>query len=127
MDAAGAYHNEIPDLESINDGRYENIFKMYTKDDKYIYNILHQVTLDISTADPQTFDQVTIKFDMPWTAISYRVYNTTELWWLIYIVNKNAIKTPLELVPGGTKLNVVRPLYLRDIVDEINRELKPRI
>lgn len=127
MDAQGAYHNEISELESINDARYENIFKMYIKDDKYIYNILRQVNIDMSTADPQTFDQTVIKFDMSWTAISYRVYSTTELWWLIYLSNKHTINTPLDLVPGGTKLNIIKPLYLRDIVDEITQSLRPRV
>ena len=127
MDAQGAYHNEISELESINDARYENIFKLYIKEGKYIYNILRQVNIDMSTADPQTYDQTIIKFDMPWTAISFRVYSTTELWWLLYLSNKNTIKTPLELVPGGTKLNIIKPQYLRDIVDEITQELKPRV
>lgn len=127
MDATGAFHNQIDELEAIDDSRYENIFRMYNKDEKYFYNILRKVNIDIENADPQTYDIRKIKFDMPWTVISYRAYSTTDLWWVIYLANQSKFKSPLELVPGGTSINIIKPLYLRDIVDEINQELTPKV
>lgn len=127
MDATGAFNNQIEELESLNDSKYENIFRVFSKQDKYFYNILRSVNIDITTADPQTYEQKTINFDMPWPVISYRTYATTDLWWMIYIVNRDKFKSPLTLVPGGTTLNIIKPLYLRDIVDEIVQTLDPKI
>jgi len=127
MDATGAFHNQIEELEAIADSRYENIFRMFSRDEKYFYNILRRVNIDIDNADPQTFNIRKIKYDMPWTVISYRAYGTTDLWWMVYFANQDKFKSPLELVPGGTELNIIKPVHLRDIVDEINQELTPKV
>ena len=43
----GKYQNEVPSLSSVDFGRYENIFKVYTEptDGKqfYFYNILNKI------------------------------------------------------------------------------------
>ena len=40
MSSIGQYQNQVPELEQLADGRYENIFKLFIKNNKYIYNII---------------------------------------------------------------------------------------
>lgn len=127
MDTLGSFQNDIEDLEQLGPGRYENIFRVYAKDQKYIYNILRRVDIDLNSADPATFVEVRLKTEAPWTNISYQIYGTVDLWWLIYICNKDIFKTPLHLVPGGTMLRVIKTDKLQAILNEISSDLKPRV
>tara|TARA_R110001592_G_scaffold276650_2_gene543760 strand:+ start:53 stop:436 length:384 start_codon:yes stop_codon:yes gene_type:complete len=127
MDAIGEFHNNIEELEAIDSGRYENIFRMFITKDKYFYNILRRVNIDINIADPNIYDTTTIQYETPWTTISYRAYGTTDLWWMIYITNKHQVRNPVDLVPGGTKLYIIKSTFLRTILDEIDQELTPKV
>ena len=71
--------------------RYENIFNMYQfktdKGDTYaFYNILSKVTIP-SDLDESVFSYVAIESEIPLTTLSYNIYKTQYLWWLIMIVN----------------------------------------
>lgn len=127
MDAAGAYQNEIDELENISDTRYENIFRMFYKQEKYFYNILKRVNIDLSTADPTSFTTIKLRGEVAWTVLADKVYGTTDLWWLIYLVNRNKTPNPVQIIPGGTELLVIRPLYVRDILNEIGSDLNPSV
>jgi hypothetical protein len=127
MDSLGLFQNDIDDLEQLGPGRYENIFRVYSKGEKYIYNLLRRVDIDLSTADPATFLELPLKTEAPWTNISYQLYGTIDLWWLVYICNKDIIRDPLQLIPGGTKLRVIKTEKLQTILNEISSDLKPRV
>lgn len=127
MDSLGLFQNDINDLEQLGPARYENIFRVYSKGEKYIYNLLRRVDIDLSTADPATFLELPLKTEAPWTNISYQLYGTIDLWWLIYICNKDIIRDPLQLIPGGTKLRVIKTEKLQTILNEISSDLKPRV
>lgn len=127
MDATGDFQNNIDDLDNLTSGRYENIFRLFMKDDKYYYNILRRVNINLSDAASETYTVSKLRFETPWTTISYRAYGTTDLWWLIYLSNKDVVSNPVDLVPGGTTLKIIKHLYLRSVIDEIESELKPTV
>ena len=127
MDATGDFQNNIDDLDNLPSGRYENIFRLFMKDDKYYYNILRRVNINLSDAASETYTVSKLRFETPWTTISYRAYGTTDLWWLIYLSNKDVVSNPVDLVPGGTTLKIIKHLYLRSVIDEIESELKPTV
>lgn len=127
MDAEGIFQNSIDELDNLDSGRFENIFRVFLKSEKYFYNILRTINIDLSDADPNTYSVSSLKVESSWTNISYRTYGTTDLWWVIYITNKDKFNNPVQLVPGGTELRIVKTTFLRSIVDEINQELKPKI
>jgi hypothetical protein len=127
MDATGEFQNNLEDLENLSSSRYENIFRVFMKDEKYYYNILKRVNIDLSTAASETFTVTKIRFEAPWTNISYQAYGTTDLWWLVYLSNKEQFSNPVDLVPGGTTLKFIKHMYLRSVIDEIETELKPTV
>ena len=125
MDATGDFQNNIDELDNLAPSRYENIFRMFMKDSKYYFNILRRVNINLNDAASETYTVTKVRFETPWTTISYRAYGTTDLWWLIYLENKESFNNPVDLVPGGTTLKIIKHLYLRSVIDEIESELKP--
>tara|TARA_R110002110_G_scaffold327110_1_gene538899 strand:- start:13 stop:390 length:378 start_codon:yes stop_codon:yes gene_type:complete len=121
-DAIGAFQNDIDDLVDLEDIRYENIFKIYTKDKKYFYNILRKISIS-ADANDMAYDTVKIQTDITWILLSYRVYKSIHLWWLIAIANN--VFNPMEHIPGGTTLRIIKPTYVRLMLEEINDELSP--
>jgi hypothetical protein len=93
--------NEIEDLPKLDTTRYENIFNVYREDNGvYFYNLLNSVVIDPDLL-PTSF---TLHYPVPgesYTGISYKYYNTIELWWLICAANNidNPTKAPRDYSP----------------------------
>jgi hypothetical protein len=105
--------------------RYENIFNMYTttnsNGDVYaFYNILSRVSIP-SDLDDSVFDYHVLVSEMPLTTISYSIYKTQHLWWLILIVNN--IKNPVRLISSGSKIRIIKPEYLDMVLNSIKQKI----
>ena len=119
----GDFQNNIRDLEELEVYRYENIFKVYQTGSKnfYFYNIMKKITLpqDINN---QYFFTYVLQKNIPFTALSYQAYGTTQLWWLICIVND--IKYPQDPKLVGTTLKIIKKDYVKSILDSIKSQLQ---
>jgi len=114
----GAYQNNIPSLQSLGESRYENIFKLYkTDDNQYYYNIIKAISLGNYEVDDTKVQLLQVKKRAPWTTISFNVYKSIELWWLICIVNK--IRNPVLIPAQGTYIKIVKPEYVKQVLDDI--------
>jgi hypothetical protein len=105
--------------------KYENIFNMYelTNDnnDSYVfYNILSKIEIP-DNLDEQIFDYYKIDSEMPLTTISYNIYQTQHLWWLIMAINK--IRNPVKLLERGSIIKIINVDYLDIILDSIKQKL----
>jgi hypothetical protein len=117
----GNYQNNIPELQSLNNYRYENIFKMYKDDqNKFFYNITKKITLP-TNLDPSQFFYFTINKQMPWTMVSFNLYQTIELWWLICIVNN--IRNPVEQPKAGTVIKALKPDLVVSLIEDIKAQI----
>ena len=118
----GQYQNEIKGLSNLPEFRYENIFKMFKVNNKHhFFNIIKSVSLP-DNLDPETYTIEIIQSKTPWTILSHKFYNTMDLWWLICLANN--IDNPVLFPEQGTSLRIIKPDYVRVIVDEIKRSLK---
>ena len=119
---SGQYQNQITDLPNLNDLRFENIFKMYkTELNHYYYNLLTSISLPVEL-DPDSYYVITFNRKSPWTIISYNVYGTTDLWWLICLVNQ--ITNLIKINNNLTTLKIIKPEYVRSIITEIQNQLQ---
>lgn len=105
--------------------RYENIFNVYSLentngDTYYFYNLTNKVTIP-NDLDDSVFDYIKIEAKMPLTDISYRVYKTQYLWWLILTVNK--IRNPVKFIQSGSILKVIKPEYLNSVFESIKNKV----
>ena len=118
----GAYQNQISNLPPLDDLRYENIFKVYqTAENHYYYNILNTISFP-ADIDKNSYYTLKVNQNMPWTTISYNAYGTIELWWLICIVNQ--IRNPLVMPLTNRVLKIVKPEFVRSIINEIHLSLQ---
>jgi hypothetical protein len=113
--------NDIIDLPQLESFRYENLFNVYQNDkDQYFYNILSKVNFP-SNMDSAYFDTYVVpNSNMPYTLISYKLYGTTLLWWLICSVNN--ITNPVFFIQAGTKIKVLKPELVSAIIQSINND-----
>lgn len=113
---AGDYQNNLEELPKLNEFRYENLFKVYKQDQYYYYNIINSINFE-EDIDEEFFYEWECDKRLAWTQISYIHYNTIFLWWLICSVNR--ILNPIPLVENGKKLKIIKPEYVRTILDRI--------
>lgn len=105
--------------------RYENIFNLYelenSEGNKYVfYNILNKVSFPDGLSEA-LFDYYKIEDKIPLTALSYNIYNTQYLWWLIMAINE--IKNPVKCIEPGSVLKILKADYLDLIFDKIKEKI----
>jgi hypothetical protein len=105
--------------------RYENIFNMYefvnSNGNSYVfYNILTKISIP-DDLDNSVYEYYKIDSEMPLTTLSYKLYKTQHLWWLIMAMNK--IKNPIKLISGGSVLKVIKVDYLDIIFNLIKQKI----
>jgi len=120
--ADGAYQNSINQLPNLGIYRYENILKLYqTNDSQYFYNLIQSVFLP-DALDERALTYMVIREAQPWTTISFKAYQTIELWWLILLTNK--VYNPFETPKAGTTIKIIKPSYIPGILKDINSSLQ---
>jgi hypothetical protein len=123
MEKQGLYRNEITTLPVLKIGDYERIFKIYgeTLDDKefYYYNILSKI--DLSDVDSEFLEYYNVKSRLPMTTLSYNIYGDMNMWWLIYILNKNLFTGPPFWINGGVQVGYLKPEYLASLYYDVTK------
>jgi hypothetical protein len=115
----GKIRNNVAELEKINDNLYENIFRVnaITNGEKsfYFYNLLNKVIFP-DNLDSSLFSEAVVTTDTPWTTLSFKLYGTINLWWVLYLVNKPKY---IFLAKGGTIVKYIRPQSMGTILRSI--------
>jgi hypothetical protein len=123
MEKIGKYQDEITALPILKISDYERIFKIYSEklDDKefYYYNLLSKI--DISDLDSEFLDHYDVKSRSPMTIISYNIYGDMNMWWLIYIINKNLFDGPPFWIDGGVRIKYIKPENLALLYHDITK------
>lgn len=115
------YQNKINDLPKLNAENLENIFPVYAdQTGRYFYNLLQ--TVNIPTNLPQGFyDTYTTKYNDTWPLISYRHYQTPNLWWII--VAANNIHNPVKQPEPSTNIKIIKADLVRNMLIEIQNQV----
>jgi len=109
--------NSIYNLPRLNSTKYENIFNIYTDvDNKYYYNLLQTIAFPDNLPN-SFFIQYVVGNQDAWSLISYKMYNTIDLWWIILLAN--AITNPLEPLIPGTVLKIPNAAIVQDVLAQI--------
>lgn len=117
------FNNEIGDLPKLDEYSYENIFKVYREENHYVYNLLSKINIP-ADIDESIVNLIRIDGPISWTNLSYKYYGTIKLWWLICIVN--GIKNPVYLPKTGAVFKIIKPAYVRTVLDEIKKDVSKR-
>lgn len=119
--STGQYQNEINVLPRLQSTRYENIFKIYTDPDGlYYYNLNRSIQFP-NNLDPSLFNVIRYDTTTQWPILSYKLYQTIYLWWLITEVN--SIRNPFITPAVGGTLRYIKPEYVQYILGQIKDQL----
>jgi len=112
------YQNQIQGLPSLEDVRYENIFKVAKTDKFFFYNIIKKISIpeDIQS---DIYYEIRINSNKPWTTLANEIYGTQDLWWLICLVNQ--IYNPINNPALGEVYKIIKPDYVSPILVEIKK------
>ena len=116
----GSKQNEIDELASLSKDMYENIFKVNLIDTKgndlYFYNLLNKVVFPENISD-EIIDTITLQGDLPWTTLSYKLYNTINLWWTVYLLNKPDY---IFKAKAATEYKYIKPGAMKAVLQQIS-------
>ena len=116
----GALQNQVDELNSLNSNLYENIFNVNLIDgdgsNLYFYNILNKVVFPDDISD-EYITEIVINIDKPWTTLSYEIYGTIQLWWVIVLLNSPEY---IFKAKASTSYKVIRPEYISAILKQIS-------
>lgn len=124
MNPIGLSQNLVSALPSLSRTRYENIFKVFKilkdKDNSYyFYNINNKVMIPVNL-DDNVYSTIAISRNTAWTTLSYRLYGTIDLWWLIFLINK---PKDIFLARSGETYKYIKIDYLDDILSDIEQQI----
>lgn len=96
---------------------YDNIFKVYEDEDTKLsfYNLYNTVL--INDIAPQYYDKHEFAIGDYWTKLANEYYGDIRLWWIICISNN--INNPLDLPEPGTKLKILKPEIVSEVITQI--------
>jgi hypothetical protein len=112
--------SDIPELATISSHSYERIFNVYTDDDFYAYNINKTIHFP-DDLDPSFIDHIRISGKLAWSHISFKVYGTIKLWWLLCLVNK--ILNPVILPRPGMIIKIIKPAAVKHVIGQIDEQI----
>jgi hypothetical protein len=115
----GKKNNQITDLRKLNSYYFENYLNVYQDNDYYFYNLADSINIEQIT-NPEYFYLYRVIGTKAWTHISYDVYNTINLWWLICLIN--GIDNPVQLPENGKLIKVLKNDYLKTVLTELKRK-----
>jgi hypothetical protein len=99
---------------SLNKNNYANIFSVVNRGAKSYFNLCRGLHFNnVDSIDSGMYQNYTVVENDSWTSISYRFYNTIELWWLICKFNN--VKNPFKELEAGTILKIPND-EIKDIV-----------
>lgn len=124
MNEFGNFQSDIAELPLIERERYENIFKVYEVEKTpnnyyYFYNILKKIEIP-KNLNRDIVSTMDLNVKLPWTTLSYKLYGTQYLWWLLFLLNKP--KNIFYAEPGLT-IEFIKPDYIVQVVNSIQAQI----
>lgn len=111
--------NQISELPRLDREKYENIFNVYqTNEGYYYYNLLQTISFPQNLPE-SVFAIYTIKYEDTWPYVSFKAYQTPNLWWLILLAN-NIQNPTLPLVPG-TDIKIPNSTVVEQVLKQIGK------
>jgi hypothetical protein len=111
----------IDEIPPVGGDYYENILNVYQTQDEsnyYYYNISKKIVVDINDVDETYIEYYYIDRPMPLTTMSFKLFGTMHLWWLIAAMNQlNAVEVP----PANIVVAVPKRAYLQNILNGLKK------
>lgn len=92
-------------VAELNKNSLANLFNVVCRGNKSYFNLCKGVSFsNLDKLSDESFSSYIVLESDSWPTISYKFYNTVELWWLICKFNN--IKDPFEFPEAGTVIKI---------------------
>ena len=99
---------------------FDNFFNVYLdKRNNYIYNLNKSMYFLIEDGATQEY---LLKHDMHWTLVSYKLYGTTHLAWLLMKINNIDAAHVFDKIKAGAIVKYIPKEQLTTVINAINDE-----
>ena len=114
------YQNDIQELSKLKEENMENIFHLYqNENDLYFYNLLQTIHFPQNLPD-NYFELYSVNYGDTWPYISFKVYNSVRLWWIITLAND--IINPTLLPESGSTLKIPKIEIVTEILTQLTTQ-----
>ena len=114
-----AKQNQIKELTKLNGENLENCFNVYQETDgMYYYNLLQTIVFPPNLPE-NFFTLYNVSHGDTWPLISFKNYNTPNLWWIILFANN--IHDATKIAKPGTTLSIPKIEVVKEVLAEINK------
>lgn len=96
---------------------FENFFDVYEIDDKYRYNLNKNLYLNIGSSNLLEYELHT---SAHWSLISYKLYGTTRLAWLLMKINNVTLAGTYVKMQPGTKIKYISKDNVKAVVKALD-------
>lgn len=98
----------------------ENFFNVYRdKNDYYHYNLNSTVYLSVP---PSRMKSYVCQHDLHWTTISYNLYGTVRLAWVLMKLNNITPDISFNIVPAGSTVKYLDRGDITTIIDQFGKD-----
>ena len=95
---------------------FDNFFNVYQdKDSNYYYNLNSTIYIDIPESRLLTY---VCQHDIHWPTISYNLYGTTRLAWVLMKINKITSDLSFKIIPAGSKIKYLDKSDITTIIEK---------
>jgi hypothetical protein len=109
---------QSPFSEAIED-RYESIFKIYKENEYLFFNILNKVVIP-DNIDDSIIGTIIPNNSLPWTTLSFQIYNNIHLWWIIFLLNR---PENIFVAEAGVEYKYILPEFVGAILQDIQSQI----
>lgn len=111
--------NQVTELPKLDAENLENIFNVYRdQDGMYFYNLLQTIVFP-QDLPANLFNSYAISYGDTWPFISYKVFNTPNLWWMILLANN--IQDPTSFPANGTVIKIPIDSVVREVLAQVGK------
>lgn len=108
----------LTDMRFLKVTDFENSLNIYQdKDKNYFYNLNSSLYINVTDELLLTY---TCDYDMQWPLLSYKIYGTTRLTWLLQKLNKVKSKDIFKMLNVGDKIKYISKEQMNNIIAGIN-------
>lgn len=98
---------------------YSSIFTKYKTIEGLDFNLLMSKINLPQDMSLDFYEKKYITVDTPWTIISYQLYDTINLWWILCLLNQSQVM----YAQSETEIYIINKNYISDIIDLITSQL----
>lgn len=115
----------LPDILDDGDGSvkftdFENQFHIYLDENSYYkFNLNSTIYLDVPPSRLKTY---ICKHDMHWPTISYQIYGTVRLAWILMKINGITPNISFEIVPAGSEVRYLDRSDVTTVINEFGKD-----